>query len=196
MSMDTRELQALTMFADCAAEDLGRVTDAIVGMRTVAEGQVVCAEGEKADRWWIVADGLADVTVGGLYLATIGPGETIGELALLDGEPRTATVTAVTDMRVHEVDGEGFLEALNASPHLAVALLRQLATRLRATNRLPSEPQRSPIVSVRPVPSPVVVRPADGFDPLTPGYHDDPLRTSLPSGRRRQSSGPTPCRRM
>ena len=173
MSVATTDLRALTLFEDCAPDDLVPVIDAVTATRTIGEGDVVCAEGDKADRWWIVADGLADVTVGGLYVATIGPGETIGELALLDGEPRAATVTAVTGMRLHEVDGDGFLDALQANPRLAVALARQLARRLRATNRRPVQP---PAVRAAPSPTPVGVAPAAGFEPRTPGYHDDPTR--------------------
>ena len=112
-------------------DDLEGVADAVTGVREVAEGEVVCAEGDKADRWWIVADGMADVTVRGLYVATIGPGESIGELALLDGEPRGATVTATTAMVLHEVDGDQFVDALLASPRLAVAMLREVARRLQ-----------------------------------------------------------------
>lgn len=132
------ELSELALFRGCDAGDLERVADAITGLRTLIGGEVLCHEGEKADRWWIVVDGLADVTVGGIYLATIGPGESIGELALLDGEPRVATVTAATDLVLEEVRGDGFVEALLASPRLSLAILREVAGRLRATNQVPS----------------------------------------------------------
>lgn len=114
--------------------------DAVSGAREAVEGEVICAEGDEGDRWWIVVDGMADVTIRGVYIDTIGPGETIGELALLDGEPRAATVTASTDMQLHEVDGKVFLDVLLASPRLSVALLRELATRLRAANLRPLLP--------------------------------------------------------
>ncbi|MEY2432814.1 MAG: hypothetical protein QOC92_2539, partial [Acidimicrobiaceae bacterium] len=128
-----------------------------------------------ADRWWIVADGMADVTVGGLYTATIGPGESIGELALLDGEPRGATVTATTEMELHEVGGEQFVEALLASPRLSLALLCQLATRLRTSNRRPSQKSTRPTVSIAwgPAVRSTVEQP-EQFDPSAPGYFEDP----------------------
>ena len=140
MSLATVDLAALPMFGACLPEDLQAVAAAISGSREVAQGSVICAEGDKADRWWIVEEGLADVTVDGIFVGAIGPGETVGELALLDGEPRAATVTAVTDMRLVEVDGDGFHEALLASPRLSMALLRELATRLRAGNVRTSRP--------------------------------------------------------
>ena len=181
MTITTADLESLALFEGCPEDELSRVANAISALRDLDEGEVVCAQGDKADRWWIVAEGLADVTVDGLYVATIGPGQTIGELALLDGEPRAATVTAVTAMRLHEVDGQGFVDALCASPRLAVALLRQLAGRLRSTNQLPSvaeqhlsvREQRTAATPKAPTPTTV---PAGGFDPRTAGYHDDPAR--------------------
>jgi cytochrome P450 len=180
MGVALSELGALSLFEDCEPTDLERVANAVTGVRHVLEGEVVCAEGDRADRWWIVAEGMADVTVAGLYTGTIGPGESIGELALLDGEPRGATVTAATDMELHEVDGDQFVEALLASPRLAIALLREVATRLRTTNRRPAVPTRPvptarPAVVARPSPSkPSAIAQPSQLDPLAPGYIDDP----------------------
>src|SRR5689334_7448446 len=87
MAVTLAELHTLPLFDGCDPDDLRPVVDAITRVRNVAEGEVVCAEGDKAECWWIVAEGMADVTVGGLYTAMIGPGESIGEMALLDGEP-------------------------------------------------------------------------------------------------------------
>src|SRR5438067_13923784 len=126
MNVTTAELRTLALFEDCEDDDLRSLVDAVSGSREIGEGDVICGEGDKADRWWIVVDGIADVTVQGLYTATIGPGETVGELALLDHEPRAATVTAVTRMVLHEVDGHAFVDALLASPRLSVAMLRQV----------------------------------------------------------------------
>jgi cytochrome P450 len=171
----TSELRGLPLFEGCGDEDLERVAGAVTGTRAAREGEVICAEGDKADRWWIVADGLADVTVGGLYTATIGPGESIGELALLDDEPRGATVIATTDMVLHEVDGHQFVDALLSSPRLAVAMLREAAIRLRRTNLRPARPP-----APRPVPAPsrpaalALADPPTQLDPFVPGFFDDP----------------------
>jgi len=170
MGMTTAELQSLPLFGDCAEDDLRAVADAITAERDVAEGDVICAEGEKADRWWIVTDGTADVTVGGLYTATIGPGETIGELALLDGEPRAATVKAVTEMRVYEVDGHAFVDALVDHPRLALAMLREIAARLRVTNLRPAPPA---IRATRTTSRATAGLPTI-FDPREPEFYDDP----------------------
>jgi cytochrome P450 len=175
MTLTTDELQGLALFEGCAEGDRRAVAVALRGERALLEGETLCTEGDKADHWWIVIDGLADVTVSGLYTATIGPGETIGELALLDGEPRGATVTAVTPMRLHEIDGDAFLDALLSSPRLSVALLRQLAARLRATNRRPaSAARRPPTLPVDRTSTPVPPPAPTQLDPAAPGFFDDP----------------------
>jgi cytochrome P450 len=171
------ELSRLELFEACTEEDLAVVTRAVTGVRRVPEGEVICAEDEVADRWWIVLEGQADATWRGLYLGTILAGETIGELALLDGKPRTATVTARTDMVLQELDGEGFIAALLQAPNVAVALLRQFATRLRATDTLPVLPayRVSPPVPPRPVAARgSSVTPPRAFDPGADGYFEDP----------------------
>jgi cytochrome P450 len=168
------KLSGLELFEACTDEDLAALTRAVTGVRRVAEGEVVCAEDEVADRWWIVVEGQADATWRGLYLGTILAGETIGELALLDGKPRTATVTATTDMVLQELEGEGFIAALLATPPVAVALLRQFATRLRATDRLPVLPATRPRPPARPRPVAVNVTYPPAFDPGIDGYFEDP----------------------
>ena len=168
------KLSGLELFEGCTEEDLAPLTRAVTGERRVREGEVVCAEDEVADRWWIVVEGQADATWRGLYLGTILAGESIGELALLDGKPRTATVTATTDMVLQELDGEGFVAALLETPRVAVALLRQFAARLRATDELPVLPATQPRPAARPRAAEVDVTKPQVFDPRVDGYFEDP----------------------
>jgi len=176
LTVSVDELAALQLFEGCEPKDLADVADAVTATRHVAEGEVLCREGEPADRWWILVDGYADVTVAGLYAATVGPGESIGELALLDGEPRGATVTAVTDLVLHEVDGDAFRDALVESPRVAVALLTQLAQRLRRANERPARPVVLPSAVPPEAPAAAAVAlPTSGqLDPTMPGFLDDP----------------------
>jgi cytochrome P450 len=174
LTVSVDELAALQLFEGCSPADLSEMASTVKATVQVPEGEVVCREGEKADRWWIVADGYADVTVAGLYAATIGPGESIGELALLDGEPRGATVTAVTDLVLHEVEGNAFRDALVDSPRVAVALLTQLAQRLRRANERPARPVVLPEAAPAAA-APAVTVPSTGqLDPTAPGFLDDP----------------------
>ncbi len=145
----------------------------------VPEGEQICAAGEEPDEWWYVIDGFADVTRNGHYLGTIGPGEMIGEISMLDGRPRTATVVAKSDMRVRVGVADDFLAAILAFPELAMAVTRQMATRFRdLTER--SVSRRPPVVE--PTPSgttdeavPGVATPERvAFNPQTPEYFADP----------------------
>ena len=173
MAATVNDLSTLELFEGCKPDELEHVARALAGTREMVEGTVLCREGETADRWWIVVEGMADVTVRGLYVGTIGPGETIGELALLDGEPRNATVTATTDMTLEEVDGAGFVDALVETPRLALALLRELAVRLRHANELSAG--AAPAAAATPVaePAPAESGPVE-YNPFAPGYFANP----------------------
>ena len=180
MATEVIDLSQLTLFESCSPEDLERLSVAVTGAREIAEGSVLCREDEVADRWWIVVEGTAEVTIGGLYVATIGPGESIGELALLDGDTRNATVTASSDMVVQEVDGSRFLELLAETPDVTLALLRELAVRLRVTNQLTVRPLPGAAEAVvapaeAPTSTPVARRRAAvTFNPFAPGYFANP----------------------
>jgi len=193
MPTTAAELSALELFEGCTDDDLAVMTGAVTGVRRVREGEVICAEDEVADRWWIVVDGQADVTRRGLYLGTILPGETIGELALLDGRPRTATVTAMTDMVLHELEGEGFVAALLKVPNVAVALLRQFATRLRAADKLPVLTVARPRPDRSPPARSWCARPSHDSSILgSTAISRIPTPTWRRSGSRRRRTGPTP----
>jgi cytochrome P450 len=174
MPTTAADLSALELFELCTDDDLAVVSRAVDAVLQVPEGDVICAEDEVADRWWIIIEGQADATARGLYLGTILPGETIGELALLDGKPRTATVTATTDMVLYELEGKSFVDALLQAPNVAVALLRQFATRLRATDKLPVVSGTRPKPPALPRPVVVSVTPPREFDPRVDGYFEDP----------------------
>ena len=84
-----------------------------------APGAVLCREGEVGRECFVVRDGEATVTIAGEPIATIGPGGVVGELALLDGEPRVATVTAVTEMRLVVLSRPEFNKVLANMPSVS-----------------------------------------------------------------------------
>ncbi|MBD0344546.1 MAG: cyclic nucleotide-binding domain-containing protein [Coleofasciculus sp. Co-bin14] len=94
-------------------------------------GDVLCQEGSPGDYFYMIVDGEAEVRKGQKVLSTIGPGEVFGEMALLTGEPRSATVVASTPMELYQLHQEHFDNILTWSPHMAWALSRALARRLR-----------------------------------------------------------------
>src|SRR4029079_15029513 len=100
----------------------------------VESGHVLVHEGARESQFYLVVDGQAKVTRGRKTVATLGPGEYFGELALLDPGPRNATVTAVSDMEVLELGSREFGGLLEEVPGIARKLLAGLARRLHAAD--------------------------------------------------------------
>ncbi|MGK7912953.1 MAG: cyclic nucleotide-binding domain-containing protein [Synechococcus sp.] len=110
---------------------------AIVGMVQeviVPSGEVLFEAGDEGDWLGMIAKGTADVVLDGAEIAHLGPGEIFGEMALLTGKPRSATVIASSRMRLYRLDRTHFERILARSPHLASSLSRVLAERLQSTN--------------------------------------------------------------
>ena len=99
--------------------------------RSFAPEQVVVREGEPGDELFVILEGEARIERGGNVLATFGPGEFFGEIAVLDGRPRSADVVAATPLRCLTVSREVLREALEGEPKAAWAMLQILAGRLR-----------------------------------------------------------------
>jgi MFS family permease len=93
----------------------------------VAAGSVLIREGDVGDRFYVLASGQAEVASGGRRVAVMGPGDYVGEIALLRDVPRTATVTTISDARVLTIEREEFLRAVTghetaqATAHSAAA---------------------------------------------------------------------------
>ena len=93
-------------------ERLARTVEPVV----VAAGAVAITEGAIGDRYYLLTDGLANVTIDGANRRQLAPGSSFGEIALLRDVPRTATVTAITDLRLLAVPRNAFLEAVTGHP--------------------------------------------------------------------------------
>jgi CRP-like cAMP-binding protein len=106
----------------------------------VATGTVVLREGEVADKAYVVERGSLEVRRRGedgieQVLAILGPGEWFGEMALLMGLPRSATVVATRDSELREVTVENFAHVIAEHPTETVRLLRQLCERINQADR-------------------------------------------------------------
>jgi CRP-like cAMP-binding protein len=129
-------LGSLTTFEGCRQEDLQMLADAVEGRSLVETGDALCTEGDDADRWWVVISGRAEVIANDKSVGSIGEYEAVGELALFDDQPRSATIKATEDLDVLVFEKANFVEVVRSSPALAVTLLKSAARRLRETNAL------------------------------------------------------------
>ena len=123
------QLQSVDLFAGLNASELARI-DRLFTTHDIERGRVLITEGTTARQTFIVLSGQAEVTIAGSPVATVGPGEVVGEMAVLDGQPRTATVTAVEAMQVLVVDPRSF-RAMLAEPVIARKILDAQVQRLR-----------------------------------------------------------------
>ena len=123
-------LAQVPLFSACTKKELRELAK-ITTDASAATGQVLCTENESGNECYIVVDGQATVTIGGQHVATIGGGGFFGEMALLDGGPRIATVTAATDMELLVLSRREFLELIDQVPSVTRRLLEGLGARLR-----------------------------------------------------------------
>jgi CRP/FNR family transcriptional regulator, cyclic AMP receptor protein len=127
-------LSHVPIFAGCSKRDLQTIAKAVRPVRHAAGG-IVATEGEPGAGLFVIDQGEADVTIGGRKLNHLGPGDFFGEMALLDGGPRTATVTATTDLSLFALTGWVYRGLLTEHPSIAIRTLEAMAARLRRATK-------------------------------------------------------------
>jgi CRP/FNR family transcriptional regulator len=99
--------------------------------RTFPAGSTVVSEGATGTGFFVIAEGTASVTVTGQDRGRLGPGDYFGEMALIDEAPRSATITADSDIRAYGMTPWEFKPFVLGHPEVAWTLLRTLSNRLR-----------------------------------------------------------------
>ena len=133
--MDTVELlKGVDMFEGLTEQELRRVA-AICREAKYAKGQIVTSQGEEGDEMFIVRDGLVEVTVaeageGPRTVVNLGTGQVVGEMALVDRGPRSATVRCVTDATLNVIERDAFEQLCQSSAQIGMVVYRNLAADL------------------------------------------------------------------
>ncbi len=112
----------------------------LIGFREPVEvvkaGENLFTEGDFGNCMYLLKSGRIDVKAGERLLTTVGPGEILGEMALIDRSRRSATAVAAAESEIIRIDEGRFLRLVEKQPSFALELLRTVCQRLRAMNQL------------------------------------------------------------
>jgi CRP-like cAMP-binding protein len=127
-------LRRVDLFVDMSNRQLGRLAKSFRESRFAA-GETIAAEGTRGVGFFVIGEGMVRYSVGGEDRGLGGPGDYFGEIALIDDGPRTATVTADTDVIAYGLVSWEFQPLVEENAAMAWELLQGMAKRLRAANQ-------------------------------------------------------------
>jgi CRP/FNR family transcriptional regulator, cyclic AMP receptor protein len=122
-------IRTVPLFAHCSKKELesiARIADEV----PLEEGAQMTKQGARGHEFGIIVEGTASVTANGTQLATLGPGDFFGEIALISDVPRTATVTATSPVRLLVITARDFRQLMRQSPDVQNKVLQALAHRV------------------------------------------------------------------
>ena len=126
-------IESLPIFRSLSRHDLENIA-AITTSDSFGPGEYVCRQGETGDMLFVIVTGSVLIREGSQVIARLGPGQVVGELAVLDKHPRAADVVAAERLHVLALDGAQFRGLIQDGGALAVNLLEELAGRIRSTS--------------------------------------------------------------
>ena len=140
MSVDPALLGGVTLFRSMD-DDERQALAAVMDLKEVRAGETVFQEGETGDELLCVAEGRLDTLVKDIagqeiVLDAIGAGDTVGEMSMLDGRPRSASLRCIEDARLLVLGRDELLRVLPRSPHMALDIMAQMAARARRVDDL------------------------------------------------------------
>jgi CRP-like cAMP-binding protein len=133
----TRLLGATSMFSRVDPDGLALIAARMTEIEVPAE-RVIARQGEIGTGFFVIASGSVRVVRGGQVVARLGPGDFFGELSILDGQPRIAQVVSAEPTVCLALASWDFEAVVAEQPSVALAILRELAARLRVLTENPS----------------------------------------------------------
>jgi len=130
-------LGQVPLFSECNQKELSRIAS-LADEIEVDKGAVLTKEGMPGRECFVVSEGKAKCTLRGKKLASYGPGDVFGEMSLLDNEPRSATITADSDMVLFVVDSRSFWGLCEEAPSVTRKIMKSIAQRLRRVEKAPT----------------------------------------------------------
>jgi CRP/FNR family transcriptional regulator len=126
-------LRRVELFESFSDRDLKRLADSFKES-SFAAGDVIATEGQRGVGFFVISEGTVGYTVHGDPVGSGGSGDYFGEVALIDDGPRTATVTATTDVKAYGLTSWEFRPLVEEHASIAWELLQTMAKRLRAAS--------------------------------------------------------------
>jgi CRP-like cAMP-binding protein len=105
-------------------------------LQLLPAGQTLFKEGETGDLMYVLMTGTAEIIVRGRMMESAGPGALLGEMAMIDDAPRSATVLAKNDCTLLPISRDRFNFLVQQTPNFALHVMRRMADRLRATDAI------------------------------------------------------------
>ena len=133
MAIKEQMLAKVPLFAGLTAKELDHISSLLTQL-DVPAGTTLIRQGEVGKEFMVIVKGTVEVVHNLEVLRTLGEGDHFGEIALLDGGRRTASVVAKTPVTIEVASQQEFLGLLNEAPEIAVKLLPALARRVRELN--------------------------------------------------------------
>jgi CRP-like cAMP-binding protein len=127
-------LKSIDLFRALPGEELAQIAE-IAEEQPFAAGDQVFSEGEPGDALYLVVEGAVKVHQGDRQVAQLGPSDVFGEMAVLDSEPRTATVTTLKDAVLLKIARDDFRDVLQERPDIGMGVIKVLSRRLRDASR-------------------------------------------------------------
>ncbi|HWO94287.1 MAG TPA: cyclic nucleotide-binding domain-containing protein [Dehalococcoidia bacterium] len=134
MTTTIDRLAGVPLFRNLPKKSLERL-QRVVATRTFGSGEDIVKEGEIGSGFFLITEGAAEAVRGDTKLATYGPGDFFGEMALLGNHPRSATVRSTAGTTCLALTRWDFVAELRANPDLAVEMLEVMAARLREADK-------------------------------------------------------------
>ncbi|WP_290729537.1 MULTISPECIES: Crp/Fnr family transcriptional regulator [unclassified Fibrobacter] len=133
-------LKGVELFSELSEEQIGMLANLVVSQKFNRDETVVLEGDDSVQALYLIASGSVQVYMTGVdgretILSFLERGDFFGEMSLIDGEPRSASVRTVTDAQLLIIHRESFLQLIRQSPEIAMGLLSELSKRLRKANR-------------------------------------------------------------
>src|ERR687897_3858938 len=125
-------IRRVPLFSSASKHELGEIAS-IADEIDLPEGKVLIQEGDTGREFFVLIEGTAEVARGGKKVASIGPGDFFGEIALISRTPRNATITTTSPVRALVITDRAFRQLLDHSPQIQIGVLSALAERLAPT---------------------------------------------------------------